>query len=208
MLTLYGGDRSPFVRRVAYWLNLQARPYIRRPVDLWVKEFESIRTRNPLSRVPILELEDGSNLIETFSIIDYLEDSAEPGQRLLPATGPERRRTLHDLALASAVAEKGVALVYETERRPDDKVWADWRERLAAQVRAGIAALEPLVPMEGWHGGASPDGADAAFVALHVFLGTVKAEPLLAAAPRLSAYGARAAEEPAFVLPPLLTSGV
>lgn len=207
MLTLYGGDRSPFVRRVAYWLNLQGRPYIRRPVDLWVRDFVSIREKNPLSRVPILELEDGSCLIESFSIIDHLEDSAEPAQRLLPATGLARRAVLHDLALASAVAEKGVALVYETERRPADTIWPDWQARLTAQVQSGLAALEPLVPSEGWHGGPSPDGADAALVALYVFLGTVKAEPLLSAAPRLAAYGARAEREPAFVLPPLVTSG-
>jgi glutathione S-transferase len=207
MLTLYGGDRSPFVRRVAYWLNLQGRAYQRRPVDLWVRDFETIRDRNPLSRVPILVLEDGTSLIETFSIIDYLEESADAAQRLLPAGGSARRAVLHDLALASGTAEKVVALIYETERRPADKVWSDWQQRLTAQAGAGLAALERVVPTEGWHGGARPNGADCALAALHALLLTVKAADFLADVPRLTAFGARIAAEPAFVLPEFVTSG-
>jgi len=208
MLTLYGGDRSPFVRRVAYWLNLQDRAYQRRPVDLWVNDFVAIRSRNPLSRVPILELEDGTSLIETFAIIDWLEESAAPEQRLLPAGGVPRREALHDLALAAGIAEKAVALIYETERRPADKVWDGWTERLSAQVRAGIAALEPVLPEQGWHGGARPDGADCAFAALHALLLTIKTTDFLAAAPQLQTYGSRCAADPGFVLPPFSTSGV
>lgn len=207
MLTLYGGDRSPFVRRVAYWLNVQGRAYERRPVDLWVKDFVSIREKNPLSRVPILVLEDGTSLIETFSIIDWLEESADAAQRLLPASGHARREVLHDLALASGTAEKTVALIYETERRPADKVWDEWQERLTAQVASGVAALEAVVPAEGWHGGARPDGADVGFAALHALLLTVKAANFLSDAPRLSAFGARIAADPAFLLPPFVTSG-
>jgi len=208
MLVLYGGDRSPFVRRVAYWLNLQGRAYVRRPVDLWVKDFVSIREKNPLSRVPILELEDGTSLFETFSIVDWLEDSAAPSQRLLPLGGPARRETLRDLALAAGIAEKVVALIYETERRPADKVWDDWSERLSAQVRSGLSALEAALPAQGWHGGARPDGADCAIAALHALLLTVKAADFLAGGPHLVAYGNRCAVTPAFVLPPFSTSGV
>ncbi|WDR00922.1 glutathione S-transferase N-terminal domain-containing protein [Devosia sp. J2-20] len=52
MLVLYGGKRSPFVRRVAIWLGLQGRKFERRPVDLFGADFESFRA--PLSRVAVL----------------------------------------------------------------------------------------------------------------------------------------------------------
>lgn len=207
MLTLFGGDRSPFVRRVAYWLNLQGRDYRRLPVDLWVKDFVAIREKNPISRVPILELEDGTYLFETFAITDWLEESAAPELRLLPQGGIERRHVMRDLALASGIAEKTVAFIYETERRPVDKIWDDWGERLSAQVSAGLSALEAVVPAEGWHGGARPDGADCALAALHALLGTVKAADFLSETPRLRAFGERVAAEASFQLPPFSTSG-
>ncbi|MCS6758351.1 MAG: glutathione S-transferase N-terminal domain-containing protein [Candidatus Devosia euplotis] len=141
MLILHGGKRSSFVRRVAIWLGLQGREFERRPVDLFGADFESFRARNPLSRVPALSTPD-DDLIETSTIIDYLETTALPARRLLPASGPERIACLQRIALANAIAEKGVAYVYEIERRPSELVRSDWADRLASQVEQGLHALE------------------------------------------------------------------
>ena len=197
MLVLHGGKRSPFVRRVAIWLGLQERPFERRPVDLFGADFESFRAHNPLSRVPVLTTPDG-DLIETAAIIDYLETTADPARRLLPAAGPQRIACQQVIALAHAVAEKGVAYVYETERRPPDLVWADWVARLRSQLEQGLATLEAQAPADGWFGGARPDGADAAVVATLDFLGTVTGLGISAPTPRLLALSERSRAVAAF----------
>ena len=197
MLVLHGGKRSPFVRRVAIWLGLQERPFERRPVDLFGADFESFRARNPLSRVPVLGTPDG-DLIETAAIIDYLETTAAPRHRLLPEPGPGRVACQQIIALANAVAEKGVAYVYETERRPAGLVWADWADRLRSQIEQGLAVLEARTPASAWFGGASPNGADAAVVAMIDFLGTVEGLEAPAEAPKLLALSLRSRALPAF----------
>ena len=197
MLVLHGGKRSPFVRRVAIWLGLQGRAFERRPVDLFGADFESFRARNPLSRVPVLSTPDG-DLIETAAIIDYLETTAAPGDRLLPEPGPERVACQQIIALANALAEKGVAYVYETERRPAELVWADWAHRLRSQIDQGLAALEARTPASAWFGGANPNGADAAVVAMIDFLGTVEGLLAPTQAPNLLALSLRSRSVPAF----------
>lgn len=197
MLILHGGRRSPFVRRVAISLELQGRSYDRQAVELFSADFVSFSARNPLVRVPVLSTPDG-DLIETAAIIDYLETTADADQRLLPPAGTARVACLQHIALANAIAEKGVAYVYETERRPADLVWADWVQRLTVQLRQGLGALEARTPVNGWFGGETPNGADAAVVATIDFLGTVPAFADQTAHPRLAALARRSLTLPAF----------
>lgn len=189
---LYGGKRSPFVRRVAIWLELQQRAFERREVGLFGPDFEPFKAINPLGRVPALTIAPGEHLIETAAIIDFLEDTAPPSRRLIPATGEPRRMCQQRIGLAHAVAEKGVALVYETERRPPELRWSDWRARLEAQLESGLVALEAVVHGADWLGGDTPDGADIAAVAAYDFIGTIEAVALAGRFPRLAALSARA----------------
>jgi len=144
-MILYGRTVSPFVRRVAIWLDLQGRAYENVPL-LVMDDFEKLKTINPFGRVPALALDDGTVLFETWAIIDFLEDTAPAGRRLIPATGPERVRTLQAIATAHNTAEKGVALVYETVRRPAEFHWPDWQARVRGQAEAGLALLETAAP--------------------------------------------------------------
>lgn len=100
---------------------------------------------NPLGRVPVLTTDAGENLFETSAIIDYLEDTAEPPSRLLPATGPARLRVMQIIALSHGIAEKGIALHYETSRRPQQYQWSEWQDRLKTQISNGLKALEAAV---------------------------------------------------------------
>lgn len=192
MLILYGGRRSPFVRRIAIWLALQQRPFERRYVNVFGPDFESMKAMNPVGRVPVLSIAEDEHLIETAAIIDYLEDTAPAVMRLIPKSGPDRWRCQQRIACANSVAEKGVALVYEAERRPDHLVWADWRDRLVDQVRGGLVALENMAPHDGWMGGNTPDGSDVAAVCAHDFVAGIAGIDLVADMPKLAALSARA----------------
>ena len=147
-MILHGGRVSPFVRRVELWLAAQQRPVERRYVSVFDPDFGGMLDKNPLGRVPVLELADGTCLFETSAIIDYLEDTAAPERRLIPASGPARWQALQSLSLAHGVAEKTVALVYERYQRPLDKQWPDWRNRIKTQISNGLAALDSVVGVD------------------------------------------------------------
>jgi len=191
-MILYGGGLSPFVRRVALWLSLQERPFERRPVKVLASDFDGITALNPLGRVPVLVTPDGESLIETSAIIDYLEDTAD--KRLLPATGPNRRFALQQIGYANGVAEKGVALVYETIRRPAEFHWPDWQQRLATQIRNGLDVLEAQAD---WPADAPLSGATICSVCAYDFI-AVAHPTLLTPLPRLADLSTRANALPAF----------
>ena len=144
-MILHGGRLSPFVRRVELWLAIQQRPFERNYVSVFDPDFGGLRAINPLGRVPVLVLDDGTSLFETSAIVDYLDETAPAGRRLVPAGGQARLQMLQGIALAHGIAEKTVALVYETSRRPADLQWSDWQQRIEAQIQSGLIALEERI---------------------------------------------------------------
>lgn len=197
-MILYGRDLSPYVRRVAIWASLQGRAVERRPLAAMGPEWDQIRAHNPVGRVPILILEDGTHLIETFAICDWLEETAPEGKRMIPAGGLRRRDCLQRIALANAVAEKTVALVYEKNRRPEALHWEPWLERVVSQIRGGLAAMEAAAPAAEFHGGAAPDGSDIAQVCAYQMVAATNRWVLEPGYPALSALADRAMGIPAF----------
>jgi glutathione S-transferase len=197
-MILYGRNMSPFARRVAVWCTLQGRELERRKLTVAGEDFEKIKALNPVGRVPVLVLDDGAVLIETSAIIDWLEETAPEGRRLLPASGLARRDALQLIACANSTAEKGVALAYDKNRRPPELHWPEWVARLEGQITGGLAALEAQAP-DGWFGGDAPNGADIAFVIAHDFIMATNPHLLEGKFPKLSAMAERAQALPAFL---------
>ncbi len=197
-MILYGRDLSPFVRRVAIWCALQGRAVERKPLMVTGEDFETLKGFNPLGRVPILRLDDGTTLIETFAIVDWLEDTAPESARLLPASGVARRDAMQELAYANSTVEKGVALVYEFNRRPEEYRWPDWKARLEGQLAGGLKALEAHAPESGWLGGDRPGAGDIGFVVAHDFIKASNPYMLEPGYPKLAALAERANALPEF----------
>lgn len=191
-MILYGRYVSPFVRRVGVWLNLQGRAFEHRPLLVAGDDLEKIRAQNPTARVPILVLDDGAKLIESFAICDCLDETAPEGKRLIPARGPERLECLQRVAMAQATSEKAVALVYEINRRPEEFHWKDWQDRVTMQVRGGLAELDRTVPGEGWSGARGIDGGDIAAAVAYQFAEFTNSWLLEPGYPRLAALAERA----------------
>jgi glutathione S-transferase len=162
-LILVGRNLSPYARRIAIWCALQGRAVERKALAATdPADAEAIRRYHPGTRVPALVLDDGTVLIDSFAIADWLDETGTP--RLVPASGLARRDCLQRLAIAHATTEKIVALVYEKNRRPEALHWAEWQERLVGQIRGGFDAMEADAPAAGFHGGETPDGSDIAIV--------------------------------------------
>lgn len=197
-MILYGRDLSPFVRRVAIWCALQDRAIERRKLAATDPvESQEITKVHPGTRVPALVLDDGAVLVESWAICDWLDETAGE-RRLVPASGRARRDCMQRIAMATAAAEKAVAMVYERNRRPEALHWPDWQARVAGQVRGALAALEAGAPATGFHGGARPDGSDIAIVCALQFVEATNPALLDPGFPRLAALAARAMEIKAF----------
>jgi len=140
-LTLIGQYDSPFVRRVAVALTHYGLSYTHWPWSVWA-DAEKLARYNPLRRVPVLIWEDGSVLLESFAILEALDDRVGADRALLPRSGRVRREGLRVAALATGVADKAVSLLYEHVLRKPEARNAVWAERCAAQIRETLARLE------------------------------------------------------------------
>ena len=141
-MKLYGRYLSPFTRRVATSLHLLNLPFTHIAWSV-VDDKDSIRTVNPLVRVPALELDDGSILIDSTAILDALDEQVGPEHALVPEAGnPLRRPVQQFVAYALGACEKTVSAYYERQRRPEAFRWDDWAQQCEAQAHGGLSALD------------------------------------------------------------------
>jgi glutathione S-transferase len=136
---LIGQYDSPFVRRVGITLKLYGLAFEHRRWSVW-GDAEALAEYNPLRRVPTLVLDDGTVLVETWAILDALDELVGPEQALLPRTGPLRREGMRVTALASGMADKAVSLLYEGLLRSDPS--EGWVQRCRVQIRDTLTRLE------------------------------------------------------------------
>jgi glutathione S-transferase len=113
---------------------------------------EELRRDNPLAKIPVLILDDGTQLFDSHVICEYL-DSLKPTPKLFPGSGAERFNTLTLGALGDGIMEAALTVVYEKRYRPEDKWVQTWVDRQQAKIDAGIAHLEANPPL--W--GTTPD---------------------------------------------------
>jgi glutathione S-transferase len=197
-MILIGQFDSPFVRRVGIALTLYGLDFEHRPWSVF-GDTEKIRPYNPLTRVPTLVLDDGEALIESHSILDYLDSLVPADQALFPRTEPARHKALKVAALATGIAEKAVSLFYE--KRLHREVSDLWVERCRLQISHALGILEAdrRVRTGAYWFGDRIGHADIAVAATLRFLG--EAHPGLmsmADFPVLASHAARLEALPAF----------
>lgn len=96
---------------------------------------------NPLGKVPILLREGLSPLFDSNVICAYL-DSLHSGPKLIPRDGEERWRTLRLEAVAQGMADAGIAVRWESVRRPIELRYPKLREGYECKLLAAYAWLE------------------------------------------------------------------
>jgi glutathione S-transferase len=140
-MILVGQYDSPFVRRVAVTLHHYHMPFERNTISVF-SQAKKMQAINPLIRIPSLELESGEILIDSWAILDHLDEIAGPARALTPSHGPERRRVLQAVALATGTAEKAGAVTYERYFHPKKMLCKDWEQRCLDQLKSGLTQLE------------------------------------------------------------------
>ena len=110
-MKLYDGGRAPNPRRVRVFLSEKGIDVPLVPIDMGAMGHKSdeVTARNPLQRLPILELDDGTILTESVAICRYFEElQPEPALFGTGAVGRamvemwQRRVELHFLGTVAA----------------------------------------------------------------------------------------------------------
>lgn len=146
-MKLYSFFRSSASYRVRIALALKGLKYETVSVTLRDNSHrsESYRRINPQQRLPTLELDDGTKLIQSLAIIEYL-DAVHPEPRLIPEDPLERAR-------AQAVAQiigcdihplnnSGTRNLLTSMFEADDAALDSWT---AYWIREGFAAIDRLL---------------------------------------------------------------
>lgn len=195
-MILIGQYDSPFTRRVGIALAHYGIPFEHRPWSI-TGDAEKIWPYNPLLRVPTLVRDDGSVLVETLAILDFIDSLAPEGAALIPARQPQRSAVLRVCGFASGISDAAVSLFYELRLHADASPMLVERRR--GQIRDTLALLEREAPAEGFWFGAEMTHADIAIVATLAHL--QGAHPDLfsrSVTPRLAAHAERAEALPLF----------
>jgi glutathione S-transferase len=193
-MVLIGMLDSPYVRRVAVSLKLMGLPFEHRPVSVF-RHFEQYRAVNPVVKSPTFLADDGTMLMDSTLILDYLEAVAPLSKRLMPADVKARLAVLRLIGFAMAANEKCVQVHYEHTQRPPEKAHGPWLERVTKQANAAFEELEVdvLGLNGGWFGGARLNAADVAIaIAWRFSQHYTEKETPAARYPALVAYSKRA----------------
>jgi glutathione S-transferase len=105
--------------------------------NVWAAETK-VPLYNPLGKIPVLLLDDGTALYDSRVIVEYL-DGVAPGSRLIPENGRERALVKRWEALGDGIADAGIAIFLE-RKRPDAQQGKDWIARQLGKIEMGIAA--------------------------------------------------------------------
>jgi len=158
-MKLIGSLASPFARKVRLVLAEKRIDYDFEIDNPWKPDAVTPRF-NPLGKVPVLVLDDGSTLFDSRVIVAFL-DNATPIARLLPAENRERVEVRRWEALADGVLDAGVAARLENQREAKLRN-EPWIERQMGKVRSGLAAMDAELGERPWCAGHGLTLADIA----------------------------------------------
>ena len=165
-MKLLNQTHSPYARKALVFAHeaglVQALEVVHHETSPTLRN-EEVFALNPLGKVPVLICDDGQVLFDSDVICAYL-DTRHDGPRLIPAEGQARWKALQLQAVAQGLADVGIALRWETVRRPPELRYAalaqgysqklastfDWLEReldTASALHVGHIALATTL---GW----------------------------------------------------------
>jgi glutathione S-transferase len=151
MMILRFSPSSPFVRKVriaAALLALESEITLERADT--TDPNDSLRKINPLGKIPVLIVEDGSAIYDSRVILDYLDERAGGG-KIVPRAAKPRLDALRLQALSDGILDASILTVYESRYRKPDMHEPKWLDLQAGKVSRALAVQEaappPLDPM-------------------------------------------------------------
>jgi len=148
MFTLRSSLTSPFGRKVrigAGVLGLSEQITLVHADTMDASD--SVRTQNPLGKIPCLLLEDGMAIYDSGVILEFLQEQAN-SEALVPRSGLDRYRVLTQARLVDGIGEAALLMMYETRFREPAQMSRRWLDHQRGKVDRGLAVLEANPPAD------------------------------------------------------------
>jgi glutathione S-transferase len=158
-MKLIASPTSPYVRKVRIALAEKRIEYTLVIDSPWTPG-NTVADVNPLGKIPVLVLDDGTVLYDSRVIVEYL-DTVSPVSRLIPAPSRQRIAVRRCEALADGICDAAAAIVLE-RKRPARQQSKDWIERQQRKVVLGVKELAKDLGEKPWCCGESYSLADIA----------------------------------------------
>src|SRR6266404_2212079 len=158
-MKLYTSPTSPYARKVRVALTEKKIECECIDENPWVEE-TAIPQFNPLGKIPVLILDDGTALYDSRVIVEYL-DTVSPVSRLIPEPSRQRIAVKRWKALADGICDAAVAIVLET-KRPAKEQSAESLARQRQKIDRGLADLASELGDRPWCSGDAYTLADIA----------------------------------------------
>ncbi|MBK1660165.1 glutathione S-transferase C-terminal domain-containing protein [Paracraurococcus ruber] len=196
MLQLISATPSPYARKVRIALAEKGIPFELITEVPWNSTTQTPR-HNPLEKLPVLILEDGSSVYESRYILEVIE-AMWPDPPLLPAGTWERLAARKVEVIADGVCDACVLLFWERHRAPEHQS-QEWIARQRRKVDGGLRALAEIAGTRDWVVGDRFGLADLCTGTLLRYLDVRFPEhPWRSQYPNLVALSARLEQRPSF----------
>src|SRR6266700_1411087 len=98
----------------------------------------------PLKKLPVLILDNGEVILDSYVIVEYLDELAGGG-KLIPASGPLRWTIKSDHSLLQGMLDSMLLCRYENMVRPEALRWKAWSDDHWNRAWLGMARFEGQV---------------------------------------------------------------
>lgn len=138
---------SPFGRKVRIALQ-EKRLECPLEIDIPWNADTQVPDFNPLGKIPVLVMDDGSSLFDSRVIVEYL-DNLSPVGRLLPVTNRDLIQVKRWEALADGISD-AAATIFLERKRPQEQQSSAWIERQQLKIDRGLKVLSDELADNSW----------------------------------------------------------
>lgn len=150
-MKLFASLTSPYARKVRIVLAEKRITDCEMVLDNPWSADTQVHEFNPLGKIPVLVLDDGSSLFDSRVIVEYL-DTLTPVTRLLPENTRQRIQVKRWEALADGVADAAVAVGQE-RKRPEAQRSKELVVRQEQKIFRGLEAMSEELGERNWCSG-------------------------------------------------------
>ena len=158
-MKLVGSLTSPYVRKARIVLAEKHINYTFEVAVPWDAD-SPVPDYNPLGKVPVLIMEDGTPLYDSRVIVEYL-DNISPVARLIPESNRHRIMVKRWEVLADGISD-AAATIFLEHKRPDAQQSPEWIARQQQKVSRGLEAAARELAGKKWCNGSAYTLADVA----------------------------------------------
>lgn len=192
-LTLLSQTHSPYARKVlvmAHEAGLVDLLDVVHHETSPTSRNDAVFARNPLGKVPVLILEDGFALFDSVVICDHL-DTLHDGPKLIPAASRRRLETLRLQAVAQGICDAGIAVRWDTVRRPEAYRFKPLADGQTEKLVAAYDFIENEIDLDGSKDQSPVDLGQIALATALDWIAFRNLPDFIAGRPRLSAWYSR-----------------